>query len=153
MSMQMFRIAPKMPEMNSRDCFWAHIGDLTTQKIFFDLLDRNTRAMIAVNFHFCNSTYELESEAFTMFPELLPIGPLLASNRLGSSAGYFWREDSNCLKWLDQQQPSSVIYAAFGSLTRMQILHIISGSNKSILQGRTSFNATPFPAGRQTKLD
>ncbi|GAY69472.1 hypothetical protein CUMW_289750, partial [Citrus unshiu] len=73
--------------------------------------------MIAVNFHFCNSTYELESEAFTMFPELLPIGPLMASNRQGNSAGYFWREDSNCLKWLDQQQPSSVIYAAFGSLT------------------------------------
>ncbi|KAH9687181.1 UDP-glycosyltransferase 83A1 [Citrus sinensis] len=117
MSMQMFLIAPNMPEMNSRDCFWAHIGDLTTQKIFFDLLDRNTRAMRAVNFHFCNSTYELESEAFTMFPELLPIGPLTASNRQGNSAGYFWREDSNCLKWLDQQQPSSVIYAAFGSLT------------------------------------
>ncbi|KAH9753150.1 UDP-glycosyltransferase 83A1 [Citrus sinensis] len=117
MSMQMFRIAPKMPEMNSRDCFWAHIGDLTTQKIFFDLLERNSRAMMAVNFHFCNSTYELESDAFTMFPELLPIGPLIASNRQGNSAGYFWREDSNCLKWLDQQQPSSVIYAAFGSLT------------------------------------
>ncbi|KAL9447913.1 hypothetical protein AB3S75_015401 [Citrus x aurantiifolia] len=117
MSMQMFRIAPNMPEMNSRDCFWAHIGDLTTQKIFFDLLDRNTRAMIAVNFQFCNSTYELESEAFTTFPELLPIGPLLASNRLGNTAGYFWCEDSNCLKWLDQQQPSSVVYVAFGSFT------------------------------------
>ncbi|KAL9447896.1 hypothetical protein AB3S75_015388 [Citrus x aurantiifolia] len=117
MSKQMFRIAPNMPEMNSRDCFWAHIGDLTTQKIFFDLLDRNTRAMIAINFQFCNSTYELESEAFTTFPELLPIGPLLASNRLGNTAGHFWREDSSCLEWLDQQQPSSVIYAAFGSFT------------------------------------
>ncbi|KAL9451035.1 hypothetical protein AB3S75_012728 [Citrus x aurantiifolia] len=116
-SMQMFRIAPNMPEMNSRDCFWAHIGDLTSQKIVFDLLDRNMRAMIAVNFQFCNSTYELESEAFTTFPELLPIGPLLASNRLGNTAGYFWCEDSNCLKWLDQQQPSSVVYVAFGSFT------------------------------------
>ncbi|KAH9687189.1 UDP-glycosyltransferase 83A1 [Citrus sinensis] len=117
MSKQMFRIAPNMPEMNSRDCFWAHIGDLTTQKIFFDLLDRNTRAMTAIKFQLCHSTYELESEAFTTFPELLPIGPLLASNRLGNTAGHFWREDSSCLEWLDQQQPSSVIYAAFGSFT------------------------------------
>jgi len=117
MSMQMFRIARKMPEMNSRDCFWAHIGDWTSQKIFFDLLYRNTRAMIAIIFQFCNSTYELESEAFTMFPELLPIGPLLASNRLGNSTGYFWPEDSTCLEWLEQQQPNSVIYVAFGSST------------------------------------
>ena len=117
MSKQMFRIAPNMPEMNSGDCFWTNIGDLNTQKIIFDLLDRNMRAMIAINFQLCHSTYELESEAFTVVPELLPIGPLLAGNRLGNSAGHFWREDSSCLEWLDQQQPSSVIYAAFGSFT------------------------------------
>ncbi|KAJ4707322.1 UDP-glycosyltransferase [Melia azedarach] len=52
-----------------------------------------------------------------MVPELLPIGPLLASNRLGNSAGYFWPEDSDCLKWLDKQQLKSVIYVAFGSIT------------------------------------
>ncbi|GFY86982.1 UDP-Glycosyltransferase superfamily protein [Actinidia rufa] len=44
-------------------------------------------------------------------------GPLLASNRLGKSAGYFWLEDSTCLQWLDQQPAHSVIYVAFGSFT------------------------------------
>ncbi|KAK6155023.1 hypothetical protein DH2020_009271 [Rehmannia glutinosa] len=44
-------------------------------------------------------------------------GPLLATNRLGKSAGYFWSEDSACLAWLDQQPTNSVIYAAFGSCT------------------------------------
>ncbi|KAK9218394.1 hypothetical protein WN943_007031 [Citrus x changshan-huyou] len=104
MSKQMFRIAPNMPEMNSGDCFWTNIGDLNTQKIIFDLLDRNMRAMIALNFQLCHSTYELEPEAFTVVPELLPIGPLLASNRLGNSAGYFWRKDSKLLAILDQVQ-------------------------------------------------
>ncbi|KAJ0099473.1 hypothetical protein Patl1_21774 [Pistacia atlantica] len=65
----------------------------------------------------CNSVYDLEPEAFALVPNILPIGPLLGSTRQGNSAGSFWPEDSTCLKWLDQQQPHSVIYVAFGSCT------------------------------------
>ncbi|KAL7256584.1 hypothetical protein ACSBR1_010508 [Camellia fascicularis] len=46
----------------------------------------------------CNSAYELKPAAFSLFPNILPIGPLLARNRLGNSAGYFWPEDSTCLE-------------------------------------------------------
>ncbi|XP_019078095.1 UDP-glycosyltransferase 83A1-like [Vitis vinifera] len=49
--------------------------------------------------------------------DIIPIGPLLASNRLGNSIGNFWPEDPTCLKWLDQQPPCSIIYVVFGSLT------------------------------------
>ncbi|GAY33015.1 hypothetical protein CUMW_281590, partial [Citrus unshiu] len=94
MSKQMFRIAPNMPEMNAGDCFWTDMGDLTTERILFDLADKDLKAMRAVKFQLCHSTYELEAGAFTVVPELLPIGPLLASNRLGNTAGHFWREDS-----------------------------------------------------------
>ncbi|KAK0596370.1 hypothetical protein LWI29_015012 [Acer saccharum] len=52
-----------------------------------------------------------------MNPKILPIGPLVASNRSGNSVGNFLPEDLSCLKWLDQQPTQSVIYVAFGSRT------------------------------------
>ncbi|KAK3217714.1 hypothetical protein Dsin_011684 [Dipteronia sinensis] len=63
----------------------------------------------------CNSSYDLEAEAFKMNPKILPIGPLLASNRSGNIVGNFLSEDFSCLKWLDEQATQSVIYIAFGS--------------------------------------
>jgi UDP:flavonoid glycosyltransferase YjiC (YdhE family) len=51
-----------------------------------------------------------------LIPNLLPIGPLLSSNRLGQAVGNFWPEDSTCLSWLDKQAPRSVVYVAFGSI-------------------------------------
>lgn len=65
----------------------------------------------------CNSSHELEPGALKLVPRCVPIGPLLASNRLGQSAGNFWTEDSASLSWLDQQPPNSIIYVAFGSST------------------------------------
>ncbi|XP_027158431.1 UDP-glycosyltransferase 83A1-like [Coffea eugenioides] len=66
----------------------------------------------------CNTSCELEAAAFTLFAQILPGGPLLASNRLGKSVGYFWPEDSDCLAWLNKQPPQSVIYVvALGSFT------------------------------------
>ncbi|XP_031257607.1 UDP-glycosyltransferase 83A1-like [Pistacia vera] len=114
---QMIQLAPGMPTFNSDFFVWHGIGGLTTQKIIFNLGLRNNEYMKKAEFLICNSTFDLEPAAFKLVPQLLPIGPLLASSRLGNSAGYFWPEDSTCLKWLDQQQPQSVIYAAFGSYT------------------------------------
>uniref|UniRef100_A0A5B7C3P4 Putative UDP-glycosyltransferase 83A1 n=1 Tax=Davidia involucrata TaxID=16924 RepID=A0A5B7C3P4_DAVIN len=49
-----------------------------------------------------------------MIPNILPIGPLLASTD-HPRHGSFWLEDSTCLSWLDKQPACSVIYVAFGS--------------------------------------
>nr|AIS39477.1 putative secondary product UDP-glucosyltransferase 11 [Citrus x paradisi] len=117
---QMIQLAPNMPAISTGELFWTRFGDLTMQKIFFDFMVQNMRATRAVDFQLCNSTYELEGGAFSMIPELLPIGPLLASNRLGNSAGYFLPEDSKCVEWLDQQQANSVIYVALGSHTVLE---------------------------------
>ncbi|KAJ0099477.1 hypothetical protein Patl1_21779 [Pistacia atlantica] len=114
---QMIQLAPGMPTFNSANFVWACIGGSTAQKIIFNIMVENNEYLKKAGFLICNSTFDLEPAAFTLVPQLLPIGPLLASSHLGNSAGYFWPEDSTCLKWLDQQPPQSVIYVAFGSFT------------------------------------
>jgi UDP:flavonoid glycosyltransferase YjiC (YdhE family) len=106
-----------MPAMDTANFVWACLGDFTTQKIIFDLMVKTNEAAKMTDRIISNSAYDLEPGAFSFAPNILPIGPLLASNRLGDQLGYFWPEDSTCLKWLDQQPPKSVVYVAFGSFT------------------------------------
>ncbi|XP_044467853.1 UDP-glycosyltransferase 83A1-like [Mangifera indica] len=114
---RMIELGANMPTITSAELVW-NCGDLITQRNVFQLIVKGTDGtQMAADYLICNTTYDLEPEAFNLVPKILPIGPLLASNRQGNSAGYFWPEDSTCLTWLDQQQPRSVIYVAFGSLT------------------------------------
>ncbi|XP_057463114.1 UDP-glycosyltransferase 83A1-like [Actinidia eriantha] len=114
---QMIQLSPSIPAMNTTDFVWLHTGSSTMQKIIFESMIRSNDGVKLADWLICNSTYNLEPDAFISSPEIIPIGPLLASHRLGYQAGHFWPEDSTCLKWLDQQPPNSVIYIAFGSLT------------------------------------
>ncbi|KAF2313655.1 hypothetical protein GH714_012614 [Hevea brasiliensis] len=114
---QMIQLAPAMPAMNSANLIWTCVGDLTTQKIIVDVSIKNNNAVKVADWILCNSAHDFEPGAFTLAPKILPIGPLLAGSREGDSVGHFWPEDSNCLKWLDQQPLKSVIYVAFGSFT------------------------------------
>ena len=113
----MIQLAPTMPAMDTANFVWACLGDFTTQKIIFDLMVKTNEAAKMADRIISNSAYDLEPGAFSFAPNILPIGPLLASNWLGDQLGYFWPEDSTCLKWLDQQPPKSVVYVAFGSFT------------------------------------
>ncbi|KAJ0100332.1 hypothetical protein Patl1_21705 [Pistacia atlantica] len=116
-SRHMIQLGPNMPTISSAEFIWK-IGDLISQRNIFQLIVKATEGtQMTADYLICNTTYDLEPEAFNLVPNIFPIGPLLASNRQGNSAGYFWPEDSSCLKWLDQQEPKSVIYVAFGSLT------------------------------------
>ncbi|KAM2014882.1 hypothetical protein FF2_044683 [Malus domestica] len=106
-----------MPTIKTADFIWVRLGNKTTQKIMFQSMLKCNKAVQVADWLLCNSAYDLQPATFTFTPEILPIGPLLASRQLGNSAGYFWPQDSTCLEWLDHQPPSSVIYIAFGSFT------------------------------------
>nr|XP_048335667.1 linamarin synthase 2-like isoform X1 [Ziziphus jujuba var. spinosa] len=63
------------------------------------------------------------------FPNIYTIGPVPLLGRhvpdtpyksLGSS---LWKEDSNCLQWLNQREPNSVVYVNYGSVTVMSDEH------------------------------
>ncbi|KAK2972529.1 hypothetical protein RJ640_006595 [Escallonia rubra] len=61
----------------------------------------------------------------SLFPPIYPIGPLLLPSQLDddshlkSIGSNLWKEDSECLQWLDTKEPNSVVYVNFGSITVM----------------------------------
>ncbi|EAY87578.1 hypothetical protein OsI_08989 [Oryza sativa Indica Group] len=67
-----------------------------------------------------------------IFPRVYTVGPLLtfagaaAARRpeVGAIGGNLWKEDASCLRWLDAQQPGSVVYVNFGSITVMSPAHL-----------------------------
>jgi UDP:flavonoid glycosyltransferase YjiC (YdhE family) len=98
------------------DFVWLRMGRMVMPKlVFHDMNESNKRLKLAERL-ICNSMYDLEPDAFNSAPVLVPVGPLLASNRQGNSSGSLWKEDPSSLTWLDQQLDRSVIYAAFGSI-------------------------------------
>ncbi|KAG4945381.1 hypothetical protein JHK82_041437 [Glycine max] len=62
----------------------------------------------------------------TMFPKLYTIGPLelllvqTSESTFDSIKCNLWKEESECLKWLDSQEPNSVLYVNFGSVIVMR---------------------------------
>ncbi|KAM1411105.1 hypothetical protein COP1_023839 [Malus domestica] len=103
---QEIELAKNLPEMKTADLLWTCFHTLATQKIAFQVVVRNNVFVEAVDWLVCNSAYDLQPAAFTLAPEILPIGPILASNRLENSEGNFWPQASTCLDFtvFDQGQ-------------------------------------------------
>nr|GEX65834.1 7-deoxyloganetin glucosyltransferase-like [Tanacetum cinerariifolium] len=72
----------------------------------------------------------------SIFPPCYGIGPLhlleksREDNSLASIKSNLWKEESECLTWLDSQAPASVIYVNFGSIavmTKQQLVEFCWG--------------------------
>ncbi|KAJ4715059.1 Glycosyltransferase [Melia azedarach] len=55
---------------------------------------------------------------FNTFDEHLP------KNELTSFRPSLWKEDSECLRWLDNKEPNSIVYVNYGSITVMTDHHL-----------------------------
>ncbi|KAL4614830.1 hypothetical protein ACB092_07G081000 [Castanea dentata] len=76
-----------------------------------------------------NTFDDLEEEVLEAikikYPNLYTIGPLsilnqqLPETKLETVESNLWKEDNDCLNWLDKREPNSVIYVNFGSLIIM----------------------------------
>ncbi|KAI4296387.1 hypothetical protein L6164_036350 [Bauhinia variegata] len=88
-------------------------------------IERTKRASAII----INTFDELESDALnalsSMFPPIYSIGPLnllvnhIPENKLVSFNSSFWKEDKECLQWLDSKEARSVVYVNYGSVTVM----------------------------------
>lgn len=90
--------------------------------------------------HICLKALQKENVQTTLYT----IGPILPpafftgslSDKIGTA---LWHEDYDCLKWLDKQPPSSVVYVAFGSITVLtkeviaEFAHALENSGLSFL--------------------
>ncbi|QCD79127.1 cyanohydrin beta-glucosyltransferase [Vigna unguiculata] len=83
-----------------------------------------------------NTFQELEDEVLNALmainPNIYNIGPLQLlgrhfpdkDNGFKTSGSNLWKNDLGCIKWLDQWQPSSVIYVNYGRITVMSEDHL-----------------------------
>ncbi|RYQ86025.1 hypothetical protein Ahy_B10g105679 [Arachis hypogaea] len=116
-----FQLSPSFPHMDTGSIWWAKGFDSVLGNVLFNIIVDAMQTLELTDWWLCNSTPDLEPQALSYLPKLLPVGPLLRSydDNQGvtkSSLGQFLEEDLSCINWLDQQPHASVIYLAFGSL-------------------------------------
>ncbi|KAH7849671.1 hypothetical protein Vadar_021255 [Vaccinium darrowii] len=81
----------------------------------------------------------------SIFPQIFPIGPLhllkdeINDDKLNFIESNLWKEESECLEWLNSKEHNSVVYVNFGSITVMtpnQMLEFawgLANSNQAFL--------------------
>ncbi|KAK1357195.1 UDP-glucose iridoid glucosyltransferase-like [Heracleum sosnowskyi] len=112
-------LVPGLPLLRFKDIPTADMGTLQ-DAIELTVNICNTRTSSAI---ICNTVHHLEPEEIVQFQHIyplqyFPIGPLHILAPTSSSS--LLEPDTDCLTWLDNQAPRSVIYVSIGSLAILQ---------------------------------
>ncbi|KAJ0098248.1 hypothetical protein Patl1_28213 [Pistacia atlantica] len=100
----------------------------------FDFMGSEAQNCLKSSAIIFNTFDEFEQEVLeaitSKFPNIYTIGPLpllcrhVPDSSFKSFTSSLWKEDSECLKWLDKREPNSVVYVNYGSVTVMTDQHL-----------------------------
>jgi hypothetical protein len=117
---------PGMPPLHVKDLpSFLQVTD-RTKDYMFGYLKSEGQATLEADMVILNTFDELEGPVLDAIRNrILPLytlGPLLHGaennqNQIFDLSESIWSEETGCVKWLDGQEPSSVIYVCFGSIT------------------------------------
>ncbi|KAI4305816.1 hypothetical protein L6164_029159 [Bauhinia variegata] len=124
---------PRMKNMRLKDIpSFIRVTDLND--IMFNFLGSEARHCLTSSSIILNTFQELDSEVLDAIraknPNIYTVGPLhllgrhfleKESERSGLS---LWKNDTECIQWLDKWEPNSVIYVNYGSITVMSEQHL-----------------------------
>ncbi|KAJ0085673.1 hypothetical protein Patl1_08550 [Pistacia atlantica] len=125
---------PGMKDIRLRDIpTFIRTTDLHTIMIDFVLseTERAKRASAII----LNTFHDLEKDVLDAFASILPpvysIGPLhllinqIPDNDTKQIGSNLWKEETECIEWLDSKEPNSVVYVNFGSIAVMTAHQLI----------------------------
>ncbi|PIA45537.1 hypothetical protein AQUCO_01600020v1 [Aquilegia coerulea] len=125
-------LIPGMRDIRLKDLpsfFWD--GNDTLINVAMEAVNRFNRASAIIITTFDALEREVLDAMKSLLPAICTIGPLqlleqqIPNNQLRSLKSNLWKEDPDCLKWLDSRQQQSVLYVNFGSTTVMSSQQLI----------------------------
>ncbi|KAJ6302413.1 hypothetical protein OIU77_016491 [Salix suchowensis] len=109
------------------------------------LIERTSRASAVIFNTFESLERDVLDALSTMFPPIYTLGPLqllldqFPNDNLKNIGSNLWKEEPECLEWLDSKEENSVVYVNFGSITvikphqMMEFAWGLANSNKPFL--------------------